>query len=92
MIDSGLGVRQITIQEYLWVLFHVNVSMATTEGSLWKDGENTGLISSSNTKSSMTFYRVVYIEMPWISELLKKQHQGNSSVCSVALVTIFPSS
>lgn len=34
MMDSGLSVRQINIQKYLWVLFHVNVSMATTDGSL----------------------------------------------------------
>lgn len=36
MMDSGLSVRQINIQEYLWVLFHVNVSMVTTDGSLSK--------------------------------------------------------
>lgn len=34
MMDSGLNVRQINIQKYLWVLFHVNVSMATADGSL----------------------------------------------------------
>lgn len=38
MMDSGLSLRQINIQKYLWVLFHVNVSAATTDGSLWKDG------------------------------------------------------
>lgn len=46
---------QITIQEYLWVLFHVNVSMVTADRSLWKDRENTGLIFTQNTKSRTTF-------------------------------------
>lgn len=33
-MDSGLSVRQINIQKYLWVLFHGNVSMATADGPL----------------------------------------------------------
>lgn len=59
MMDSGLNVRQINIQKYLWVLFHVNISMATADGSLWKDGENMELISNPNTRSSTAFNWVV---------------------------------
>lgn len=33
--------RQIKIQKYLWVLFRVNVSMVTPDGSPWKDDTKT---------------------------------------------------